>query len=69
MRERFDCEGVGGVEVQVFFEAVGVEEIVAGPASGYGGSLAGSKSRLMPSPELKTTKRSSDFLSRSKTSP
>ena len=33
-REWFYRESVGGVEVEVFFEAIGVEEIVADPSCG-----------------------------------
>ncbi len=36
-----DCVAVGGVEVHVFGEAVGVEEIVAGPAFGGIGEIGG----------------------------
>src|SRR5271163_4491365 len=40
MRERLDGEAVCGVKVEIFFEAVGVEEIIADPSGGERGEVA-----------------------------
>src|SRR5271168_2025940 len=40
MRERLDGEAVRGVKIEIFFEAVGVEEIIAHPAGGERGEFA-----------------------------
>src|SRR5271167_2404216 len=40
LRKRFDSKRMGGVEIEVLLETVGVEEVVAGPVGGKMGEVA-----------------------------